>query len=516
MINRRCPTTVTDDSTARREDRAPRRTLRLRSRLGLSAWLATVLILAGLLSVHSLVARFAPATSPSPVQQGSQSGIASSEQALPEATVAEEELEGLATVSQTVLPLIQTETTANAPAVEDLLRRGNHALADNAFEEAVGLFASASAVDPSGRAPHLALAEALAAWGWNESANGRYEAAVEVFRRGIRFDERHAPALTGLGYAYAQLHRDDEAIAVLQRATKVDPSNSRVHEFLGELYDRRNDLHRAADSYRQALALSPNNAVVAARVGRLDRERARQDPFVQAVTRHFTIQFDGRENRELSRTALGILEEAYGEVGRTLGYFPAEATTVILYSQQQFQDITRLPQWAGAVFDGKIRVPTDGYESRPEVFRRILYHEYVHAWIHAKTGGAFGRVADLQAPRVPVWLHEGLAQYFEPSSSREVGDDRLAGAARRDALIPLSSLEGSFMSFGVDQAAVAYAQSRSVVAYLIDRYGMDRVDRLLDQLADHQPIDAACREAFSMPCDRVQNAWQEALVASRP
>jgi hypothetical protein len=52
------------------------------------------------------------------------------------------------------------------------------------------------------------------------------------------------------------------------------------------------------------------------------------------------------------------------------------------------------------------------------------------------------------------------------------------------------------------------------VAYLIDRYGMDRLDRLLDKLANHQSIDAACREAFSIPCDRVQDAWQEAVLAS--
>ncbi len=389
-------------------------------------------------------------------------------------------------------------------------------MSNGEFELAVNLLTSAGAIDPTIRFGRTAMADALAAWGWNQIAGGEYERAVAVFQRGLSEVQDHASALTGLGYAYARLRRDDDSIAFLLRAAKVDPANSRIHQWLGEVYDRRNDLEQAMAAYRQALALSPGDAGLAARVARLEREGARHETFVQAVTRHFTVQFDGHENRDLHRVALGILEEAYGEIGRAFGFFPGDATTVILYSRQQFTDITRTPQWTGALFDGKIRIPTDGYEARPDAFKRVLFHEYVHALIHAKTDAPIGRIESRQGPRVPVWLHEGLAQYFEPSTDPRSGREKrvFVGESGGERVIPFAFLESSFMSFTAIQAEAAYAQSRSMVGYLIDRYGMDRVNRLLDRLANHQTIDAACRDAFSISYDRLERAWREAALDS--
>ncbi len=415
------------------------------------------------------------------------------------------------TVSSPPRPLPQTIDMT--PVVQGLMQRGNEALSNGAFEHAVTFFTSAGSFDPAAQFSRVAIADALAAWGWNQIAQGQYEHAVVVFQRGLSEFQNHASALAGLGYAYAQLRRDDASIQVLSRAAEVDPSNGRIHEWLGELYDRRNDLPNAATSYRRALALSPGDAGVAARVARLERERERHETFVQAATRHFTIQFDGRENRDLHRIALGILEEAYGEIGRAFGFFPADATTVILYSHQQFQDITRSPQWTGAVFDGKIRIPTDGYAARLDAFRRVLFHEYVHALIHAKTGAPIDRTEARR--RIPVWLHEGLAQYFEPSADGRSGHETLVKVpGDRRLLIPLASLEPSFLSLTDAQATVAYAQSRSLVGYLIDRYGMDRINRLLDQLANHLPIDTACRDVFSISYDRLERTWQETVLGT--
>jgi hypothetical protein len=70
------------------------------------------------------------------------------------------------------------------------------------------------------------------------------------------------------------------------------------------------------------------------------------------------------------------------------------------------------------------------------------------------------------------------------------------------------------MSFTSAQAAAAYAQSRSIVGYLVDRYGMDRINRLLDRLANHQSIDAACWEVFSISYDRLVRAWQESVLGT--
>ena len=76
--------------------------------------------------------------------------------------------------------------------------------------------------------------------------------------------------------------------------------------------------------------------------------------------------------------------EAYGEIGKSFSYYPENPITVILYSDQQFRDITRTPAWTGGLFDGKIRIPTEGAGSLSGgVLNRVLHHEYTHAIVYA-------------------------------------------------------------------------------------------------------------------------------------
>jgi hypothetical protein len=130
---------------------------------------------------------------------------------------------------------------------------------------------------------------------------------------------------------------------------------------------------------------------------------------------------------------------------------------VLLYTEQQFRDVTQAPAWAGGIYDGRIRVPAAGAAQSPQLFERVLVHELTHAMIAAI------------APRsVPAWLHEGLAQHFE-------GDDVAAArqSVARFGVIPLQYLERSFSSLTAGQATLAYLQSLVVVEHLMRRPGMD-------------------------------------------
>ena len=118
--------------------------------------------------------------------------------------------------------------------------------------------------------------------------------------------------------------------------------------------------------------------------------------------------------------------------------------TVILYTEQQFSDVTRAPEWAGASFDGKIRVPVRGALERPGELERVLAHEFTHALVWSL------------APRVvPTWLNEGLAVLFE-GQNLDWATRRLHSAPQRFAL---SDLHRSFSQLNAEQAAVAYAES---------------------------------------------------------
>ena len=155
--------------------------------------------------------------------------------------------------------------------------------------------------------------------------------------------------------------------------------------------------------------------------------------------------------------------------------YPSSPITVVLYTLEHFRDITRSPQWAGGMFDGKIRVPVPGALERPDEFQRVLTHEFTHALIWTL------------APRgVPTWLNEGLAVLFEGRNLDWVAR-RLDSAPQRFAL---SDLHRSFSGLNAEQAAVAYAESAVAAQAFIERVGASAMAGFLTELAARTAFDA--------------------------
>jgi len=92
--------------------------------------------------------------------------------------------------------------------------------------------------------------------------------------------------------------------------------------------------------------------------------------------------------------------------GSGFGLFPTETIVVLLYPNQDFRDITRSPNWVGALNDGKIRVPVSGLTQMTPDLARVLKHELTHSFVRQITLG-----------RCPTWLNEGLAQLEEGSTT---------------------------------------------------------------------------------------------------
>jgi hypothetical protein len=181
-----------------------------------------------------------------------------------------------------------------------------------------------------------------------------------------------------------------------------------------------------------------------------------------------------------------MLETAYWRVGTAMYTFPEQVITVVLYTQQQFRDITRSPDWAAAVYDGRIRVPMRGALKRPEELERVLAHEFTHALVRSI------------APRgVPTWLNEGLAVVFEPEG-RAWAEGQLAKTTTR---LPAETLAGSFAGLSGAKARIAYAQSAAAVDKLIELAGTAAVVALLQDLAQGERFSAAFERRVLMPFD---------------
>jgi tetratricopeptide (TPR) repeat protein len=308
---------------------------------------------------------------------------------------------------------------------------------------------------------------------------GDYGGALALFEALSKDDKA---ALLGVGLCLFKLGEYENAIAPLEGALEHGGDEFIARKFLAFAYYRRDDLQRSAAHAERGLSLRGDEELRGL-YEKLKAERAAQKDYVGEDTRHFKVLFDGYEHGGLSRKVIEILTDAYRSIGREMDYFPEEPVTVVLYTEEDFYDITHTQRWAAGAYDGKIRIPVRGAEGKEEALRRVLFHEYTHALVHSITRDC------------PLWVNEGLADYFSGG-----------GIERTGQAIPLRSLEKSFPVSG-PEASMAYRVSYSAVSHLIERYGVYSMKGFLVSLSRGEGLDRAFSSAFFLTYNEFVSGW---------
>jgi hypothetical protein len=172
------------------------------------------------------------------------------------------------------------------------------------------------------------------------------------------------------------------------------------------------------------------------------------------------------------------------QISSELNYAPPEPIGVVLYTQQGFTDITEAPGWAGALNDGRIRVPVQGLTDVNSELSRVLRHELTHSFIQQKTHG-----------RAPIWIQEGVAQWMEGKRSDE-NAGVLVQVYEQGQAAPLGRLEGSWMGLPNDMARYAYAWALANVEYLVETQGIGDLERILERIAAGGSTEQALKEVL--------------------
>jgi predicted negative regulator of RcsB-dependent stress response len=315
------------------------------------------------------------------------------------------------------------------------------------------------------------------------ASKGDLEGAVDHYRRALTF----APDQLGLlvNLADLQLRRSEftAALDTLDHARRVAPSSADVAKLSGWGYYSTNRLEQAVAEWKLAVELRPDPDVQRA-LEKAQRDREAETDYREGRTQHFTLKYYGGAAPELAREVLQTLEEHFRAIESVLGFSPPDSVSVILYTDQVFADITRAPGWAGAINDGRIRVPVKGLTNVTPDFSRILKHELTHTFIQQKTRG-----------RCPVWLQEGTAQWMEGQRSGNAAAG-LVSAYQRKEYMPLAALEGSWLNFSGQSASFAYAWSLAAVESIVAAGGESDLDKLLIELPNVPSTEAALREAL--------------------
>jgi tetratricopeptide (TPR) repeat protein len=331
--------------------------------------------------------------------------------------------------------------------------------------------------------------------GWDALARNQPREAANAFREAIARDPRNANLHLGAGTAAFLERRDQDARAALERALGLDPTLSPARELLGLVLYRGGDVLAAVRAYER-LPDTPEYEPARVRLERWRREADLHSRMTSVAGAWFTVSFEGDADAELAARALASIERAADRIGQVLSTYPNQPISIVLYTTEQFRDITRAPIWAGGAYDGTVRVPMRGALANPQELDRVLAHEYTHALVHSL------------APRnVPAWLHEGLAAALETDSNQ-------VDAAPNNTPLPagaLAALQTSFGRFTGEQATLAYEASARVARQLLNEAGGFAVANLLRDLG--QGVDF--KEAFLHRIQRPFESFEADLSTPR-
>jgi hypothetical protein len=183
-------------------------------------------------------------------------------------------------------------------------------------------------------------------------------------------------------------------------------------------------------------------------------------------------------------------------------------TPVNIYVYASYDDLKDAilyePSWVGGQAypeENIVILGTSGGDSGWD--KDTVIHELTHVLVGHFTFSCLGDV--------PQWLNEGLAVYSEGPLDAQL-QEPFDQAVRENALLSVRSISGSFSEVS-DKAYLSYAESYSLVNYLIETYGQQKMTALLSAFRDGSTTDQALMQTYGFNIDGLEDQWRASIGA---
>lgn len=199
-------------------------------------------------------------------------------------------------------------------------------------------------------------------------------------------------------------------------------------------------------------------------------------------------------------------QQALQRLAEDTGVYPERIINIYIYaSSSDLRGAMIFPrEWTGGVAFTEygiiaIGVPPDELEWG----KKALAHELGHIVIHQMTFSPYGAM-------LPTWLDEGLAMRAEGEPDPYL-QGWLKKAIDQQKLISVRRLSSPF-SAKPEQAYISYAQSQSLVDFLIQNYGKDKMLRLLQLLKQGSTCNEALTTVYGFDQDGLDELWRDYIT----
>ena len=207
-------------------------------------------------------------------------------------------------------------------------------------------------------------------------------------------------------------------------------------------------------------------------------------------------------DESFTQEIMAVAQQALVQLANDTGAYLERPVEIYIYaSARDLQGAMIYPQeWTGGAAFTRYDTITIGIApAKLQWGRKAIAHELTHLVIHQMTLNPYG---DL-----PTWLDEGLAMYAEGVLGPEYVAYLSRGIAE-ESLISVQSLSSPFSAYA-DEAILAYAQSYSVVEFLISNYGQDKMLELLNTFREGSGYDTALEKVYSFDMADLDALWRD-------
>ncbi|HLF72003.1 MAG TPA: peptidase MA family metallohydrolase, partial [Dehalococcoidia bacterium] len=149
---------------------------------------------------------------------------------------------------------------------------------------------------------------------------------------------------------------------------------------------------------------------------------------------------------------------------------------------------------------GEVSASDTALVSRDTEFLNIVRHEIAHIVTRRATRG--------NITEIPVWVNEGLSTWIQ---NRLLASEQQAldTAIRLDRALPISRLNTAARA-NADQVSLFYAESGSIVSFMIQTYGDAKFGQFVHGMA-RDTADGAMKAAFGVDTLGLENAWRQSV-----
>jgi len=211
-------------------------------------------------------------------------------------------------------------------------------------------------------------------------------------------------------------------------------------------------------------------------------------------------------NQSFIDQLMASCQQALERLARDTGVYLKQPVSLYIYaSPADLRGAMVFPQeWTGGVAFTEygliaIGIPTNELDWG----KRALAHELGHMVTHQITYSPFGA-------NLPFWLDEGLAMYAEGKPDPYL-ESVLQKAITQHNLISVRSLASPFSALP-EQAYISYAESQSLIAFLIQNYGRDKMLQLLNLFKEGSTYDDALIQIYGFDQDGLDAVWQNYIA----